>query len=97
MSKVNLSVALAFQGAGVTGTRARLGGEGVGRTRDVGMENVLPCSEKGEAASMETTSHFRMLPMSSWTGVYRRPLPTCSARAHSEIYAAEEACKQRGT
>ena len=65
-------------GAGLMGAKALLGGEGVGLTRAVDMEKVLPCSAKGEAESMETTSHFRMLPMSSCSGVYSRPLPTCS-------------------
>ena len=65
-------------GAGLMGARVLLGGEGVGLTRAVDIEKVLPCSAKGEAESMDTTSHFRMLPMSSCSGVYRRPLPTCS-------------------
>ena len=66
---MNLPVLWTFQGAGLTGARALLGGEGVGRTLWVDIENVLPCSLKGTAASMDTTSHFRMLPMSSWMGV----------------------------
>lgn len=69
MRAVNRVVPWAFQGAGVMGARALLGGEGVGLTRAVDMEKVLPCSAKGEAESMDTTSHFRMLPMSSCSGV----------------------------
>ena len=97
MRAVNRLVLWVVQGAGLMGARALLGGEGVGRTRAVDMEKVLPCSAKGEAESMDTTSHFRMLPMSSCSGVYSRPFPTCSTELHLpqlEACAEAECCCQ---
>jgi hypothetical protein len=41
---VNFPALTTFFGAGVMGTKARLGGEGAGRTRLVAMEKVLPSS-----------------------------------------------------
>lgn len=84
MRAVNLLALWAFQGSGLTGVSALLGGDGVGRTLVVAMENVLPCSVNGEAVSMDTTSHFRMLPTSSCPGVYSRPLPTCTPQMNRE-------------
>ena len=55
--------------AGLSSTRLRLGGWGVGLTREVVTAKGLPSSGKAEAVSRTTTSFFKMLPTSSVVGV----------------------------